>query len=117
VDRYAAELGTSFSGLIAVTDDVNVAAFENLKRAVEDEVGRSIAATFKALRFEGAQPRPEAPAKPVGDGGRRHDGVPRMREGQDIAKLGPLGVYGRRLNRGTRRDATRTVGDGVPQDH
>src|SRR5262245_59559066 len=49
---YSAELGVPLSETMAVTDDVDIAAFENLKLVVEDAVAPSLAETFMELRLE-----------------------------------------------------------------
>jgi len=98
---YAAELGASFSGTMAATEDVDVAAFENLKLVIADEVDPSIAATFKALHLEpapGLDPKHRPTRWRMRDGGTTVDFlVPRMREGKDIVYLNPLGVYAQGL--------------------
>jgi hypothetical protein len=98
---YAAELGTSFSGTMAATEDVDVAAFENLKLVIEDKVDPSIAATFKDLHLEPA-PNLDPKHRPTrwmmaGGGTTVEFLVPRMREGQDIVKLDTLGVHAQGL--------------------
>src|SRR5215475_12384583 len=98
---YAAELGTSFSGTMAATDDVDVAAFENLKLVIEDRVDPSIAETFKDLHLEpalGLDPKHRPTRWAMRDGGTTVDFlVPHMREGKDIVYLRPLGVYAQGL--------------------
>ena len=98
---YAAELGASFSGAMAATEDVDVAAFENLKLVIEDKVDPSIAATFKALHLEpapGLDPKHRPTRWLMEGGGTTVDFlVPRMREGKDIVYLDPLGVYAQGL--------------------
>jgi len=93
---YAAELGASFSGTMAATEDVDIAAFENLKLAIADKVDPSIAETFKALHLEpapGLDPKRRPTRWRMRDGGTTVDFlVPRMREGKDIVYLNPLGV-------------------------
>jgi hypothetical protein len=98
---YAAELGASFSDMMAATEDLDVAAFENLKLVIEDKVDPSIAETFKALHLE---PAPSLDQKQrstrwiMGGGGTTVEFlVPRMREGKDVVYLGPLGVYAQGL--------------------
>ncbi len=98
---YAAELGASFSGTMAATEDVDVAAFENLKLVIADKVDPSIAETFKALHLEpaaGLDPKHRPTRWRMRDGGTTVDFlVPRMREGKDIVYLNPLGVYAQGL--------------------
>jgi hypothetical protein len=98
---YAAELGILFPGMMAVTDDVDIAAFENLKLVIEDKVVPSIADTFKELHLEPAPglDRKRRPTRWVmREGGTMVDFlVPRMREGKDTVYLDPLGVYAQGL--------------------
>src|SRR5215467_2937199 len=98
---YAAELGASFSGTMAATEDVDVAAFENLKLVIEDKVDPSIAETFKALHLEpapGLDPKHRPTRWAMEGGGTTVDFlVPRMREGKDVVYLDPLGVYAQGL--------------------
>jgi hypothetical protein len=98
---YAAELGASFSGTMAATEDVDIAAFENLKLVIEDEVDPSIAETFTALHLEpapGLDPKHRPTRWVMGGGGTTVEFlVPRMREGKDIVYLDPLGVYAQGL--------------------
>ncbi len=98
---YGAELGASFSGTMAATEDVDVAAFENLKLAIADKVDPSIAETFGALHLEpapGLDPKHRPTRWVMRDGGTTVDFlVPRMREGKDIVYLNPLGVYAQGL--------------------
>jgi hypothetical protein len=98
---YAAELGTSFSGTMAATEDVDVAAFENLKLVIADKVAPSIAETFRALHLEpvpGLDPKHRPTRWRMRDGGTTVDFlVPRMRQGKDIVYLSPLGVYAQGL--------------------
>jgi hypothetical protein len=98
---YAAELGTSFSGTMAATEDVDVEAFENLKLAIDDRLDPSIAETFKELHLEPApslDPKRQPTQWMMAGGGTTVEFlVPRMREGQDIVKLDTLGVYAQGL--------------------
>lgn len=98
---YAAELGTSFSGTMAATQDIDIAAFENLKLVIEDEVDPSIAETFKALHLEpapGLDPKHRPTRWTMEGGGTTVDFlVPRMREAKNIVYLKPLGVYAQGL--------------------
>jgi hypothetical protein len=86
---------------MAVTEDVDVAAFENLKLVIEDKVDPSIAETFKALHLEpapGLDPKHRPTRWVMAEGGAAVDFlVPRMREGKDIVYLDPLGVYAQGL--------------------
>jgi hypothetical protein len=98
---YAAELGASFSGTMAATEDVDVAAFETLKLVIDDKVDPSIAQTFKGLHLEpapGLDPKHRATRWAMRDGGTTVDFlVPLMREAKDIVYLKPLGVYAQGL--------------------
>jgi hypothetical protein len=98
---YAAELGASFSGTMAATEDVDVAAFENLKLVIADKVDPSIAETFKALHLEpapGLDPKHRPTRWRMRGGGTTVDFlVPRVQEGKDIVYLNPLGVYAQGL--------------------
>jgi hypothetical protein len=98
---YAAELGVSFSGTMAVTEDVDVAAFENLKLVIADKVDPSIAETFKDLHLEpapGLDPKHRPTRWVMRHGETTVDFlVPRMREGKNIVYLNPLGVYAQGL--------------------
>jgi hypothetical protein len=99
--HYAAELGASFAGTMAVTEDVDIAAFENLKLVIEDKVDPSITETFRALHLEpapGLDPKHRPTRWVMEEGGTTVDFlVPRMREGKDIVYLDPLGVYAQGL--------------------
>ncbi len=98
---YAAELGASLSGAAAATEDIDVAAFENLKLVIEDRVDPSIAETFAALRLMPAPglDRKHRPTRWVMEGGGTKVDflVPRMRESQGVVWLEPLGVYAQGL--------------------
>lgn len=98
---YAAELGASLSGAAAVTEDIDVAAFDNLKLVIEDRVDPSIAETFAALRLTpapGLDPRHRPTRWVMEGGGTKVDFlVPRMRESQGVVWLEPLGVYAQGL--------------------
>lgn len=99
---YSAELGMRFPPELGVTGDVDVAAFENLKLAIDDEPDPSLAGTFADL---GLHPVPE-----VGDS-RKHTRwrvpggglmveflVPRMQSHHDVVSLASLGVHARALS-------------------
>lgn len=99
---YSAELGVRFENTLAVTGDVDIAAFENLKLVIEDEVDPALPATFKDLSLEPAPglDRKNRPTKWVmGRGGATEVEflVPRMREDSSVLKLDPLGVYAQAL--------------------
>ncbi len=99
---YSAELGVRFPPELGLTGDVDIAAFENLKLAIEDQPDPSLAGAFRDL---GLHPAPEA-----GDS-RKHTRwrmpagglmveflVPRMQSRQDVVSLAPLGVHARALS-------------------
>ena len=99
---YSAELGVRFDNALAVTGDVDIAAFENLKLVIEDEVDPALPETFKDLNLRPApnMDRKNRPTKWVmgGEGGTEVEFlVPRMLEDSDILKLEPLGVFAQAL--------------------
>ena len=99
---YSAELGVRFDNTLAVTGDVDIAAFENLKLVIEDEVDPALPETFKDLSLEPAPglDRRNRPTKWVMGGGSGTEVeflVPLMREDSGILKLDPLGVYAQAL--------------------
>jgi len=98
---YAAELGTRFAGALAATEDLDIAAFENLKLAVHDKADPSLAATLKALDFV---PAPNLDPKGRRTKWRLRKGgaiveflAPRMQSRREIAELHPLGVFAQTL--------------------
>ena len=98
---YSAELGVRFDDVLGVTGDVDIAAFENLKLVIEDEVDPTLPDTFKDLNLRPAPglDRKNRPTKWVmGGGGTEVEFlVPLMRQDSDILKLEPLGVYAQAL--------------------
>lgn len=99
---YGAELGIRFDNALAVTGDVDIAAFENLKLVIEDQVDPALPETFKDLSLRPAPSldRKNRPTKWVmgGEGGTEVEFlVPRMLEDSDILKLEPLGVFAQAL--------------------
>ena len=95
---YSAELGVRFDNALAVTGDVDIAAFANLKLVIEDEVDPALPETFKDLSLRPApnMDRKNRPTKWVMSGGGGTEVeflVPRMLEESEILKLEPLGVY------------------------
>lgn len=99
---YSAELGARFDNALAVTGDLDIAAFENLKLVIEDEVDPALPDTFKDLDLRPAPnlDHKNRPTKWVmgGDGGTEVEFlVPRMLEDSDILKLEPLGVFAQAL--------------------
>lgn len=98
---YAAELGVRLNQTLAVTGDIDIAAFENLKLVIEDEVDPSLADTFRDLDL---RPVPSLDRKQrttkwtMGGGGPEVEFlVPRMKEDSEFLKLEPLGVYAQAL--------------------
>ena len=98
---YSAELGASFTDNLAVTEDVDIASFENLKLVIEDEVDPSLAETFKALNLEpapGLDPKHRPTRWIMRGGGAKVDFlVPRMVDSQEIVRLEPLGIHAQAL--------------------
>lgn len=98
---YSAELGAAFPGTMAATEDVDIAAFENLKLVIKEDVQPSLVETLKALCLDpapGLDPKRRSTRWVMRGGGTMIDFlVPRMREGQDIVHLEPLGVYAQGL--------------------
>ncbi|MEE9381184.1 MAG: GSU2403 family nucleotidyltransferase fold protein [Hyphomonadaceae bacterium] len=98
---YSAELGVRFDEMLGVTSDVDIAAFENLKLVIEDEVDPTLPDAFKDLNLRPAPglDRKNRPTKWVmGGGGTEVEFlVPLMRQDSDILKLEPLGVYAQAL--------------------
>lgn len=98
---YSAELGVRFENALAVTGDVDIAAFENLKLVIEDQVDPALPDTFKNLSLRPAPSldRKNRPTKWIMSGGGTEVEflVPRMLEDSEILKLEPLGVYAQAL--------------------
>lgn len=98
---YGAELGLTFSGTLAVTQDVDIAAFENLKLAIDDQVDPSLAETFKSLSLEpapGLDPKGRSTRWRLKGGGAMVDFLaPRMQSKSEIVRLEPLNVYAQTL--------------------
>jgi hypothetical protein len=98
---YSAELGFAFSGALAVTQDVDIAAFENLKLAIHDQVDPSLAETFKALSLApapGLDPKGRPTRWVMKGGGTMVDFLaPRMQSKREIVRLEPLNVYAQTL--------------------
>ncbi|MCY4098201.1 MAG: GSU2403 family nucleotidyltransferase fold protein [Rhodospirillales bacterium] len=94
---YSAELGVSLTDTLAVTEDVDIAAFEGLKLVIHDQVNPSLANTFRDLKLAPApgldrRNRPTRWAMP--GGGTMVDFLaPKMRDSDDVLMLQPLGVY------------------------
>src|SRR5918995_2182447 len=98
---YSAELGFAFLGALAVTQDVDIAAFENLKLAIHDQVDPSLAETFKALSLApapGLDPKGRPTRWVMRGGGTMVDFLaPRMQSKHEIVRLEPLKVYAQTL--------------------
>ncbi|PQA89312.1 hypothetical protein CW354_00075 [Marinicaulis flavus] len=99
---YSAELGVRLGEALAVTGDVDIAAFENLKLVIDDKVDPSLAETFNELKLAPApgldrKNRPTRWAMP-GGGVMLDFLAPRMREESDVIMLEPLGVYAQALS-------------------
>ncbi len=99
---YSMELGERFDGALAVTEDIDIAAFENLKLVIDDQVHPSLAETFKDLNLAPAPgvDRKQRPTRwAMTGGGAMVDFLaPKMREEPDIVKLEPLGVFAQTLS-------------------
>lgn len=98
---YGAELGCTFPSFTAVTQDVDVAAFENLKLAIQDQVDPSLAETFRDLSLQpapGLDPKGRPTRWTMRSGGATVEFLaPRMQSKRDIVKLEPLNVYAQTL--------------------
>ncbi len=99
---YSAELGVRFDSALAVTSDVDIAAFEHLKLVIDDRVDPALPETFQALKLRPAPglDKKNRPTKWVmgGDGGAEIEFlVPKMLEDSETLKLEPLGVYAQAL--------------------
>ncbi len=98
---YAAELGETFPGTLAVTQDVDVAAFENLKLAVQDKVDPSLVEAFKLLSLTpapGLDPKGRSTRWVTRTGGAMVEFLaPRMQSKREIVKLEPLDIYAQTL--------------------
>lgn len=99
---YSAELGVRLGEALAVTEDVDIAAFENLKLVIDDKVDPSLAETFRDLKLAPAPglDRKHRPTRwAMGGGGAMVDFLaPKMREESDVLMLEPLGVYAQALS-------------------
>lgn len=98
---YSGELGAPLTATLAVTQDVDVAAFENLKLAVHDKVDPTLAETFRDLSLypaPGLDPKGHATRWIMKDGGAMVDFLaPQMQSTHQIVKLEPLNVYAQTL--------------------
>jgi hypothetical protein len=99
---YSAELGVRLGEALAATEDLDIAAFENLKLVIDDKVDPSLADTFKALKLSPAPglDRKNRPTRWIMQGGGTMIDflAPKMREESDILMLEPLGVYAQALS-------------------
>ena len=99
---YSAELGVRLEDALAVTQDVDIAAFENLKLVIDDKADPTLAQTFKDLNFSPAPglDRKNRPTRWVMQGGGTMVDflAPRMREDAETLLLAPLGVYAQALS-------------------
>lgn len=98
---YDAELGVRLEDAPAVTEDIDIAAFENLKLVIEDQVDPSLADTFSDLKLTpapGLDPKHRPTRWAMAGGGTMVDFLtPRMRENATVLRLAPLGVYAQAL--------------------
>jgi hypothetical protein len=98
---YSAELGSPLSGILAATQDVDVAAFENLKLAISDTVDPSLAEVFHDLSLEpvpNLDPKGRPTRWAMKDGGAMVDFLaPRMQSKREIVRLAPLDVFAQTL--------------------
>lgn len=98
---YAAELGETFPGTLAVTHDIDVAAFENLKLAVQDKVDPSLVEAFKLLSLTpapGLDPKGRSTRWVTKGGGAMVEFLaPRMQSNREIVRLKPLDIYAQTL--------------------
>ncbi|GAB4141872.1 MAG: GSU2403 family nucleotidyltransferase fold protein [Sphingomonadales bacterium] len=99
---YSAELGVRLELALAVTQDVDIAAFDNLKLVIGDKVDPTLADTFKALHLSPVPglDRKKRPTRWIMQGGGTMVDflVPRMREDVDTLMLEPLGVCAQALS-------------------
>jgi hypothetical protein len=98
---YGAELGTTFAAMLAATEDVDVAAFENLKLAIDDMVNPPLVEIFKALSLYPA-PSLDPKGRPTkwqmkGGGTTVEFLAPRMQGKREIVRLAPLNVFAQTL--------------------
>lgn len=98
----SAELGVRLDEELAVTEDLDIAAFENLKLVIDDEVAPPLAETFGDLRLEpapGLDPRNRPTSWRLPGGGVRIDFLaPFMKGGEETRYLEPLGVHAQALS-------------------
>lgn len=99
---YSAELGFNFGASVGMTQDIDIAAFENIKLVIDDQVDPSLAETFKYLQLTAAptiDPK-QCPTRWQMPGGRALIDflTPRMQSRQEVVKLAPLGVWAQTLS-------------------
>lgn len=99
---YAAELGTLFPGSLSVTDDIDIAQFENLKLVIDDHADPSLPDTFRELALSpvpSIDPKSRTTRWRMPGGGTMVEFLtPRMVEKQGIVKLDTLGVWAQGLH-------------------
>ena len=99
---YGAELGVRLADEPAVTYDVDIASFENLKLAIDDEVAPSLSDTFDLLKLSpapGLARTKRSTRWVMRGGGMTVDFLaPRMQGNSDTLFIKPLGVYARALS-------------------
>lgn len=97
----SAELGVWLDDALAVTEDLDIAAFENLKLVIEDKVDPDLPDTFRGLNLTavpGLDARRPTRWHMPGGGARIDFLVPLMKEGNEAVFLEPLGVYAQALS-------------------
>lgn len=97
-----AELGVHLDEAAAVTEDLDIAAFENLKLVIEDGVAPSLAETFNDLKLKpapGLDPKARPTSWSLPGGGVKIDFlVPYMGGDGETRLLEPLGVHAHALS-------------------
>jgi hypothetical protein len=97
---YFAELGVLLAEQAAATVDLDIAAFENLKLAIDDRVGPDLSAAFAGLELAPApslDPRHPTRWAMRGGGAQVDFLAPMMDEKSPTAHLQPLGVHAQTL--------------------
>lgn len=98
---YSAELGARLGAGISATEDIDIAAFENLKLVIDDEVDPALPDTFRHLNLEPAanlDRKGRTTTWKMKSGGLSVDFlVPKMKEGREVRLLKPLGVHAQAL--------------------
>ncbi len=97
----SAELGVLLDAGAAVTEDLDIAAFENLKLVIDDAVDPTLAETFGALKLEpaaGLDPKHRSTSWRMQGGGVKIDFLtPLMQNKDEVRYLAPLGVHAQAL--------------------